>query len=198
MNSGAEIISTVAFNLYYQDDENGELWYLGSDFDVNQDDMGTRFWDNYRNTWTIINDCLCMMVALNFTDEYILYTVPVQVNGEDTNLRLLYHMDSGVYEVIGTWDGVDAQSGMASRDVRKLQDGDTVDFVFDAADLNTGEDTSFVAEGFTVSGPIIAEEAVLFDGTYYYEYELTDLFGNVYTSDLAVLTVENGEMTISM
>ncbi|MEA5041862.1 MAG: clostripain-related cysteine peptidase [Oscillibacter ruminantium] len=198
MNSGAEIISTVAFNLYYQDDESGELWYLGSDFDVNQDDMGTRFWDNYRNTWTIINDCLCMMVALNFTDEYILYTVPVQVNGEDTNLRLLYHMDSGVYEVIGTWDGVDAQSGMASRDVRKLQDGDTVDFVFDAADLNTGEDTSFVAEGFTVSGPIIAEEAVLFDGTYYYEYELTDLFGNVYTSDLAVLTVENGEMTISM
>ena len=70
--------------------------------------------------------------------------------------------------------------------------------MFDAADLNTGEDTSFVAEGFTVSGPIIAEEAVLFDGTYYYEYELTDLFGNVYTSDLAVLTVENGEMTISM
>ena len=198
MNSGAEIISTVAFNLYYQDDESGELWYLGSDFDVNQDDMGTRFWDNYRNTWTIINDCLCMMVALNFTDEYILYTVPVQVNGEGTNLRLLYHMDSGVYEVIGTWDGVDVQSGMASRDVRKLQDGDTVNFVFDAADLNTGEDTSFVAEGFTVSGPIIAEEAVLFDGTYYYEYELTDLFGNVYTSDLAVLTVENGEMTISM
>ena len=38
----------------------------------------------------------------------------------------------------------------------------------------------------------------MFDGTYYYEYELTDLFGNVYTSDLAVLTVENGEMTISM
>ena len=198
MNSGAEIISTVAFNLYYQDDESNDLWYLGSDFDVNSDDMGTRFWDNYRNTWTIINDCLCMMVAVSFTDDYILYTVPVQVNGADTNLRMLYHMDGGEYEIIGTWDGVDTESGMASRDVKKLRDGDVVDFVFDAADLDTGEDTSFVAEGFTVSGPIVAEEATLFDGTYYYEYELTDIFGNVYTSDFAMLTVENGEMTVSM
>ena len=67
---GANVIRTVAFNLYYQDEETHLLWYLGTDFDVNEaeagvDDSGdtARFWDNCRNTWTIINDNLCMMVC---------------------------------------------------------------------------------------------------------------------------------------
>ena len=88
---------------------------------------------------------------------------------------------------------------MSSRDVKKLKDGDVVDFVFDAADLKTGEDASFVGGGFTnASGPVVAEEATLFDGTYYYEYEITDIFGNTYTSDFAIITVVNGEMTVSI
>ena len=205
VTSGASIISTVAYNLYYQDEESGELWYLGTDFDVNQadggmDDSGDSaiFWDNYRNTWTVINDALCMMVALSFTDDYILYTVPVQVNGADTNLRMLYHLATGEYEVLGTWDGIDAESGMASREVNKLRNGDVVDFVFDAVNLETGEDATFVSTGFTVSGPVVAEEATLFDGIYYYEYEITDIFGEVYTSDLAVIEVVDGEMTVAM
>lgn len=198
LTEGADIVSTVAFNLYYQDDESNSLWYLGSDFDINQNDEGTQYWDNYRNVWTIINDNLCMMVALGFTDDYILYTVPVQVNGEPTNLRMLYHRDTAEYEVIGTWDGINGETGMSSRDVKKLQDGDLVEFVFEAYDLTTGEDASFVSGGFTVSGPVIAEEAILFDGVYYYQYEITDIFKNIYQSDFAVLTSVNGEITVEI
>ena len=198
VTGGAEIVSTVAFNLFYQDDESHSLWYLGSDFDVNQNDAGTQFWDNYRNVWTIINDNLCTMRALSFTDDYILYTVPVQVNGKLTNLRMLYHNDTAEYEVIGTWDGIDSETGMSSREVRKLQDGDWVEFVFEAYDLTTGEDASFVGSGFTVSGPVIAEEAILFDGVYYYQYEITDIFGNTYQSDFAVMESLGGEITVEM
>lgn len=198
LTDNADIVNTVAFNLFYQDDESDTLWNLGSDFDVNQNDEGTQFWDNYRNVWTIINDNLCMMVALGFTDDYILYTVPVQVNGELTNLRMLYHLDSAEYEVIGTWDGIDSESGMSSREVKKLQDGDLVEFVFEAYDLTTGEDSSFVGSGFTVSGSVIAEEATLFDGVYYYQYEITDIFGNTYQSDFALMTSVNGEITVEL
>lgn len=198
VTSGAEIVSTVAFNLYYQDDEGNSLWYLGSDFDINENEDGTQFSDNYRNVWTIINDNLCMMSALGFTDDYILYTVPVQVNGAPTNLRMLYHRDTAEYEVIGTWDGIDSETGMSSREVKKLQDGDLVEFVFEAYDLDTGEDASFVGGGFTVSGPVVAEEAFLFDGIYYYQYEITDIFGNRYQSDFAVITSANGEFTVDL
>ncbi len=198
LHSGAEIVSTVSFQLFYHDEESDSLWYLGSDFDINQDDGGTRYWDNYRNVWTIINGNLCTMVALNFTDNYIIYTVPVQVNGNPTNLRMLYQRDSGVYEVIGTWDGIDSETGMSSREVKKLEDGDLVEFVFDAAKMDTAEDASFVGGGFTVQGPIVAEEATLFDGDYYYQYEITDIFGNTHQSDFAVLHSKNGEISVEL
>jgi hypothetical protein len=198
ITENADIVSTVAFNLFYQDDESSSIWYLGSDFDINQNDEGTQFWDNYRNTWTIINDNLCAMVALGFTDDYILYTVPVQVNSEPTNLRMLYHLDTAEYEIIGTWDGIDSDTGMSSREVKKLQDGDLVEFLFNATDLTTGESSSFVGGSFTVSGPVIAEEAALFDGVYYYQYEITDVFGKTYQSDFSVINTANGEMTVEL
>lgn len=111
---------------------------------------------------------------------------------------MLYHNDTAEYEVIGTWDGIDSETGMSSREVRKLQDGDLVEFVFEAYDLTTGEDASFVGSGFTVSGPVIAEEAILFDGVYYYQYEITDIFGNTYQSDFAVMESLGGEITVEM
>ncbi|MEG0092134.1 MAG: hypothetical protein RSA20_09955, partial [Oscillospiraceae bacterium] len=198
VNEGTDIISTVAFDLFYHDEETNSLWYLGSDYDVNESEDGTQFWDNFRNVWTIINGELCMMEALSFTDDYILYTVPVIVNDLETNLRMMYHMDTGEYEVIGTWDGIDEESGMSSRDIKKLKDGDVVTLVFAAADLETGEAYEFDGASFTVDGPVIAEEATLFDGTYYYQYAITDIFGNNYESDMAMMTSINEEIIVEL
>lgn len=198
VDGGSEIIRTVAFDLFYLDEESNALWYLGSDYDVNQSDDGTQYWDNFRGVWTIVNDSLCMMQALSFTDDYILYTVPVKVNGSPTNLRMLYHMDTAEYEVIGTWDGIDRESGMSSREVKKLADGDKVTLVFTAADLDTGETYEFDGDSFTVSGPVAAEEAVLFDGVYYYQYAVTDIFGKEYESDMAMMTSQDGEITVEL
>ncbi|MEG2232273.1 MAG: hypothetical protein RRX92_09665 [Lachnospiraceae bacterium] len=66
------------------------------------------------NVWTVIGDKLCMMDALSFTDDYILYTVPVAVNGIATNLSMVYYMETGEYEVIGTWDGTGRGTGAIS------------------------------------------------------------------------------------
>lgn len=55
-----------------------------------------------------------MMDALSFTDDYILYTVPVAVNGIATNLSMVYYMETGEYEVIGTWDGTGRGTGAIS------------------------------------------------------------------------------------
>ncbi|MEG0763208.1 MAG: clostripain-related cysteine peptidase [Oscillospiraceae bacterium] len=198
VNEGTDIISTVAFDLFYHDEQTNSLWYLGSDYDVNESDDGTQFWDNFRNVWTIINGKLCMMNALSFTDDYILYTVPVTVNGNATNLRMLYHTATEEYEVIGTWDGIDEDSGMSSREVKRLKDGDVVTFTFAAADLDSGEAYEFDGDSFTVNGDVIAEEATLFDGTYYYQYSITDIFGNEHESDMAMMTTQNGEITVEL
>ncbi|MEG0839697.1 MAG: clostripain-related cysteine peptidase [Hydrogenoanaerobacterium sp.] len=198
VDQGEDIISTVAFDLFYHDVETNAIWYLGSDYDVNMSDDGKKYWDNFRNVWTIIGGKLCMMQALSFTDDYILYTVPVRVNGMVTNLRMIYHIGTDKFEVIGTWNGIDGETGMSSRDVKKLKDGDVVTFTFVAADLKTGKEYEFDGESFTVKGPVIAEEATLFDGDYYYQYAITDIFGKTYESNMAVITSKGGEITVDL
>lgn len=198
VEEGAETISSVAYNLFYLDEENNAINFLGSDFDVNSDETGTLYWDNFRNVWPVIGGNTCSMLSLDWGDDYILYTVPVMVNGAETNLRMLYHADTAEYEVVGTWDGIDSETGMSSRNVQKLTDGDVVEFLFAAADLDSGEASSFTFGEFTVNGPPVVEEAPLFDGVFYYQYEITDIFGNVYTSDFAVLTSLGGEITVEM
>lgn len=197
VDEGAETISSVAYNLFYLDEENNAINFLGSDFDVNSDETGTLYWDNFRNVWPVINENTCSMLSLDWGNDYILYTVPVMVNEVETNLRMLYHADTAEYEIVGTWDGID-ETGMSSRNVQKLADGDVVEFLFAAADLDSGEASSFTFGEFTVNGAPVVEEAPLFDGVFYYQYEITDIFGNVYTSDFAVLTSHSGEITVEM
>jgi hypothetical protein len=108
---------------------------------------------------------------------------------------MVYDCNTNLYSVIGTWDGI-TESGMSSKEIRKLKTGDTIVFLFGASDFASGD--AYVVEfgGFTVSGDIMVEEAILFDAVFYYEYEITDIFGRVYTSDLAKIVSENGEITI--
>lgn len=196
IEEGADIIQSVVYNLYYLEEETNSIIYLGSDFDLNYDEENKIYWDNFRNVWPVINDNICSMTALDWNDDYIVYTVPIRLNGQETNLRMSYYYDSASYEIHGAWDGIDEESGMSSKEVRKLKDGDTVEFLFLAADLESEEVYTFEFGGFTVKGSIVVEEATLFDAIYYYEYEIIDIFGRTYTSDFAIMVSVDGEITI--
>lgn len=198
INQGAEVIQNVAYNLYYLDEESESLLFLGSDYDLNSEETGTKYWDNFRNVWPTINGETCSMLPLEWGEDYILYTVPIRLNGIDTNLRMTYHYANASYEVIGSWDGIDSDTGMSSREVRKLKNGDKVEFVFNAFYLDSGEAYQFTYGGFTVDGDVVVEEANLFDAEFYYQYEVTDLFGESYTSDFAIIKSKNGEITVEM
>lgn len=198
IDEGAEIVQSVAYSLFYLDEESNSLLFLGSDYDLNSNDEGSVYWDNFRNVWPVINGNTCSMLPLEWGEDYILYTVPILLNGEPTNLRMTYYYEDSSYKVIGTWDGIDSETGVSSREVRRLQTGDKVEFSFGAAYLDTEEGYRFEYGGFTVDGDIVVEEAELFDAQFYYQYEVTDIFGNVHTSDFAVINSENGDITVEM
>ncbi|HWP50448.1 MAG TPA: clostripain-related cysteine peptidase [Clostridia bacterium] len=195
IDAGENAVQSVAYNLYFEDDSGESLLFLGADYDLNYDEESGLYWDNFRNVWPIINDQICSMLPVDWSDNYILYTVPITLNGVETNLRMSYDYTTSQYAVIGTWDGID-ESGMSSKEIRKLETGDSIEFLFGASDFATGESYSFPFGGFTVDGDVIVEETTLFDGIFYYEYEITDTFGKVYTSDMAKIVSQNGEITI--
>lgn len=192
---GADAVQSVQYNLYFLDEEANSLNYLGSDYDLNADAEAGVYWSNFRNVWPIINDNTCSMTPLYFGDDYILYTVPILLNGEQTNLRMSYSYASNSYTVHGTWDGID-EFGMSSKEIRQLADGDKIEFLFTSIGLETGEVETFAFGGFTVHGDPVVEEATLFDCTYYYQFEVTDIFGNSYQSEFIAISVADGNLTI--
>jgi hypothetical protein len=177
------------------DDDSKDLYYMGSDFDLNSNEAEGLYWSNLRNVWPIINGNTCSMIPVSFSDEYILYTIPILLNGEKTNLRMTYDYATNTYTIDGSWDGIDS-SGMSSKEIRKLKDGDKIVFLFDYTDIDTNKTETFEFGGFTVDGTPVVEEAALFDSTFYYQFEITDLFGKTYQSDFVAISVKDGKHTI--
>jgi hypothetical protein len=198
--SGMESVASVTFSIYYMDYEYNEYMLLGIDNDIVGDwDKGS-FVDNFRGVWPTINGNYCAPTLLAETDEYNLYTIPILLNGEQTNLRAAYIWDTqedGHFEIYGAWDGIDSDTGMSAKDILKLKDGDEVKMLFDSVNWDTGEEVTYEMGSFVVSGDTVMEESDLLDGEYLYQYIVTDVFGRVTYSDQAIMERKDGEIFVS-
>ncbi len=200
ITSGMESVASVTFSIYYMDYEYKEYMLLGVDNDITANwDTGS-FEDNFRGVWPTINGNYCAPTLLAETDEYNLYTIPIMLNGEKTNLRAAYIWDTeedGHFEIYGAWNGIDADTGMSAKDIIQLKDGDEVTLLFDAVNWDTGETTTYEMGSFVVSGAPVMEESELIDGEYLYQYIVTDVFGRVTYSNQAIMERKNGELFVS-
>ena len=118
------------------------------------------------------------------------------LNGRETNLRAEYHWDDESYTLLGVYDGMDPDTGMASRDIRPLEDGDVIEPLFTCIDADTGEVFYSTLDEITVHGGLVIEESALEDGDYLYQFEVTDVFGRVTVSDSALMVCEAGEIYV--
>jgi hypothetical protein len=200
VTSGLEAVESVKFSIYYMDYNSNEYMLLGVDNDIDGDWDKGRFVDNFRGVWPTINGNYCAPTLLSETDDYNLYTIPILLNGQRTNLRAAYIWDSeenGHFEVYGAWNGIDGDTGMSAKDIIQLQNGDEVTLLFDALNWETGEEKTYQMGSFVVNGDIVMEESKLIDGDYLYQYIVTDVFGRETYSDQVIMECKNGEIFIS-
>ncbi len=197
--NGMETVVSVNFGIYYMDYDYNEYVLLGVDNDITGDWNSGSFEDNFRGVWPTINGYYCAPTLLAEEDGYNLYTIPILLNGVETNLRAAYIWDTpddGHFEIYGAWNGIDTDTGMSARDIIELQDGDEVTLLFDAVNWDTGEVTTYEMGSFVVSGEVSMEESELIEGDYLYQYVVTDVFGNVIYSDEAIMEYYNGEISV--
>ena len=200
ITSGMESVASVTFSIYFMDYEYNEYMLLGVDNDITADWNTGRFEDNFRGVWPTINGNYCAPTLLAETDEYNLYTIPIMLNGEKTNLRAAYIWDTeedGHFEVYGAWNGIDTDTGMSAKDIIQLKDGDEVTLLFDAVNWDTGETTTYEMGSFVVSGAPVMEESELVDGEYLYQYIVTDVFGRVTYSNQAIMERKGKDISVS-
>ncbi|MEA4824410.1 MAG: clostripain-related cysteine peptidase [Clostridiaceae bacterium] len=191
-----ECVESVLFSLYYMDYDSDMYIHLGTDDDMYADWDNYIFKDNFRGVWITLDGCYCAPKLIAQEDAYNLYSIPVMLNGSRTNLRAVYVWEDECYYLLGAYDGLDTDTGMAAREVRQIADGDVVEPIFSFIDSETGETSEATLNAITVSGALAIEESPLVDGDYLYQYEVSDAFGRTTYSDTAIMECAGGEITV--
>lgn len=195
ITSGLEAVKSVHFLLWYmpdgqEDGSSSEYVYLGEDNDIDGDWEKGTFQDNFWGQWMTIGGEYVNAELIEETDNYNLYSIPAEVNGQETNIHAIYDYSSEEYRVLGTYDGVDdgeASGSMTSRGITPLQAGDEVVFLLPAYEADTDEDAWYTTDAVTWSKDVVMQDEDMGDGFYMYMFEIEDTFGAEYDADPVVM-----------
>ena len=183
--------------LIYEVTEDGEsMIELGETIDVNGDwDTGV-FEDYFDGSWLSLSDGQNLAIYIaDSTEDYVVYTSPITLNGEETNLRFKQYYADGTVEVEGAWEGID-ENGAAARDVVKLKDGDVIVPIYYAYSMEGDDEFAFQGNEFTVSGNIEINYGLMESGDYLYAFCIDDIYGDYLVTDPVMFNVdENGDLS---
>ena len=162
--------------------------YLGEDDDVLMDYDNMILQDNFDGSWVSIDGIPLAIETVCVTEDTSVYTCPVLLNGEQTNLRIEYDWNAGQWNVLGAWAGIDPQTGAAARETVLLHDGDVITLLYLAI---MGDSYEYIDAGdYTINGDIVIEYSPLYDGDFSYSMTLYDVYGNYYYTDTVMFTID--------
>lgn len=192
------VLAGIGFSLFYVDEENDRMLLLGTDNDMNADWENGVFYDNFRGVWGALDGHLVYMELSFEGDDYNLYSVPILLNGEAYNLQVAYDFATETWDILGASQGLD-ESGMASKELRLLEEGDVITTIWKAASYSGDDDFEmYTAEELTVSADTAFGEAPLFDGSYSMVFEMWDAMGNYANSDAVTFDCAGGVITTTV
>ena len=189
------ILTNIGFTLLYVDAEQDTMLLLGTDNDMTADWDNGVFYDNFRGVWGAIDGHIVYMELSYEGDDYNLYSVPILLNDEEYNLQVAYNFTDEAWSILGAAKGLDADSGMASKELRLLEAGDKITTIWMAASYSGDDDFEmYTAEELTVTDSTSFGEAELPDGSYAMVFVMRDAMGNDAYSDAVTFDCENGEI----
>lgn len=191
-------VSTVEADIFFLSDDGEDLVYLGSTNDITADWEEGIFKDNFDGLWFCMpNGQIVSAYVVSETEEYAIYTTPVILNGEETNLRFVVNYSDYSVTLDGIWSGSD-ENGMADRNTERLQPGDVIQPRFGAVNLETDEQYPYYGEEYVYDGSDEWYYNELFDTTYLYRFCIYDIYGGSIATDGVFFTIEDGAITSSL
>ena len=193
-----DVLAGIGFSLFYVDEAGDQMLLLGTDNDLTADWENGVFYDNFRGVWGALDGHLVYMELSFEGEDYNLYSVPILLNGEAYNLQVAYDFTAEEWSILGASQGLD-ESGMASKELRLLAEGDVITTIWKAATF-TGDDDfeMYAAEELTVTADTAFGEAPLFDGSYSMVFEMWDAAGNYACSDAVTFDCAVGEISTTV
>jgi hypothetical protein len=166
--------------------EDGTLIDLGDDSDLTREETsnGVIIRDDFAGSWTGLNGQPVMLYILEETDNYLIYNVPIEYNGQKAVIKAAWVWDesydeNGYYVINGIFLTSDEYSAPDTRMEVTLQPGDVIEPLYPT--LDSPDDYS----GYYVGDPItVGEEGLSLDlvwlpaGTYQYGFKFSPEYGN--------------------
>ena len=192
-SEAAATLQAVYYQLCYVSEEDDIILLLGRDNDIYMDWDEGIFRDNFRGVWGAIDGCLCYMEIVYEGNDYNLYSVPILLNGDEYNLRVVYSYTDEEYSILGARRGID-DNGMADKNLVQLEPGDEITTLHYAMTISGDEEEpeQVPVDTITVTEDTAFTEEDLGDGNFVIFYEMVDMQNNSYYSDLAYFAVEDG------
>ena len=187
---------TASVSAYvYQVIDNDAL-LLGETTEINCDWDKGQFEDGFDGYWLSLPDGQNLSISVvAITDEYTVYSSPILLNGEETNLRFKLYTEDYSIVVEGAWDGID-DSGAAAKSVKQINSGDKIVPLYTSVSLVDDSDEETLWEGaeYVVSGSLELTYALLEEADYLYAFCIDDIYNDFYLTDFVEFAVDaNGD-----
>lgn len=190
-----DVLAGIGFSLFYVDEAEDQMLLLGTDNDMNADWENGVFHDNFRGVWGALDGHLVYMELSFESEDYNLYSVPILLNDEAYNLQVVYDFTIEEWSILGASQGLD-DSGMASKELRLLAEGDVITTIWKAGSFTRDDELEmYAAEELTVTADTAFGEIPLFDGSYSMVFEMRDSVGNYAYSDAVTFDCVDGAIT---
>ena len=194
---GLENTASVDAMVYMYSPDGQDCISIGLTSDVIADWNTGAVRDNFDGYWFSLPDGQNLRVQLvDENDDDSVYTAPVQVNGDSTNLRFSWNGKTGELEILGVWDGV-GDNGIAARPGDGLKAGDRIVPLYDAVDDETSESSVYSGQEYVWGDGDKLAFGPLSDGEYLYAFYINDIFGGNYVTDNVKFTVDQGNISFN-
>jgi len=190
-------VSTVEFELDKTDDK-GHTIKFGIDNNLYDDWEAGLFTSDFNGYWIALDGEFLQSHPVDETENSLMFSAPILLNGEPTNLRFAYVFDQqikdvygtldGHYEMLGTWSGLDKDTGMSKADLAPINVGDEITIMREglSGELEQGSTLNYQSNSAIHDRP-------LEEGNYLYRFIITDIFGDTHASNTAIFAVKQAD-----
>ena len=186
----------VSALVYEVSQDGNSLIELGETLEISGDWETGKFQDDFNGYWLSLPDGQNLAIyPVESSGNYVIYTSPILLNGEETNLRIKLDYRSDEITIEGAWNGID-ECGAADRNIIKIKDGDVITPVYYSLNMDGEDIGEYEGAEFTVSGEFEIVYDIMEAGSYDYSFCIDDIYGDYYVTEYVEFTVsEDGEVS---
>ena len=195
--AGIDRAAVVSAYVYQLSDDGKHALAMGETYDVYGDWETGQFSDGFNGYWLSLPDGQSLNLTVQSADdETIVYTSPIELNGQECHLRVRQDVATGKVTVDGAW-GALGENGAVDRSVRPIEAGDTILPLYPAMTVAENKPVAdYEGEPYVVgSGGLEVSYGYLPVGTYLYSFCIQDVYGDVYRTESVRFEIdENGDI----